>query len=123
MIFSGQLLSRHLAECFVVWACLVAEPAAAQANMSASGRINIEDRGALKAGRTAETGAGEVGQRQETDQVAPNIESMGRINNRIQNRVENRLDSRIDRDRDSTSGTISSFEGASGRGRSRFDPR
>ena len=64
-------------------------------------------------GKTAETGAGEVGQRQTFRDVAAQQNALDRINNRISNRVENRLRNRIDRNYDPTANAKSPFEDAS----------
>lgn len=74
--------------------------------------VQTQAEGLLEVGRTAETGIGEVGQRQKDDQVAPNIEPLGRLNNRIQNRVQNRLRNRIDRNYDSTANAVAPFDRA-----------
>lgn len=56
-----------------------------------------------------ETGTGTVGQRQTRDEVAPNIEPLGRITSRVSNRVQNRLRNRIDRQYDSQANANSPF--------------
>lgn len=63
-------------------------------------------------GRTAQTGEGEVGQRQEPRNMAPNIRPLGRIDNRIENRIQNRLRNRIDRNYDATANATAPFERA-----------
>lgn len=67
----------------------------------------------IQAGRTGETGAGEVGQRQTDQQISPDFEALGRISTRIENRVQNRIRSRIDRDYDPQANALSPFERAS----------
>jgi hypothetical protein len=49
------------------------------------------------AGRTGDSGVGEVGQRQTRERAAPNVPPLARINGRINNRVQNRISNRIDR--------------------------
>lgn len=63
-----------------------------------------------QAGRTAEVGGTEVGQRQTRDQAAPNVEPTRRISNRIQNRVQNRIRNRIDRYYDPQANAASPLE-------------
>lgn len=48
-------------------------------------------------GQTANSSAGQVGQRQARAKTA-NMQTMGRIANRIDNRVDSRLHNRMDRD-------------------------
>lgn len=61
-------------------------------------------------GRTAQSSAGQVGERQTRDTTAQaGIKPMARIENRIQNRVQNRLRSRIDRSYDPKSNTTNPF--------------
>ena len=52
---------------------------------------------AASAGQLANTGQGEVGQRQSRAQAAPNVSPLGRIQTRLQNRVQSRLRNRVDR--------------------------
>ncbi len=66
-------------------------------------------------GRTAQTGVGEVGQRQDVQDAAANIEPLGRVGNRVQNRIENRIRNRIDRTYDPTANATSPFERAEDR--------
>lgn len=63
-------------------------------------------------GRTADTGIGEIGQRQTREEAAPNIEPIGRIDNRVENRVQNRLRNRVDRDYDPAANSAAPFERA-----------
>ena len=53
--------------------------------------ITTQNDGLRETGRTAETGIGEVGQRQSSKDVGAHVEPMGRIDGRVQNRVQNRL--------------------------------
>lgn len=71
-----------------------------------------------EAGHTAETGAGEVGQRQTVgDAAAMGFEPMGRVNSRINNRVESRIRNRIDRNYNPEADATSSIEAAASRSR------
>ena len=60
-------------------------------------------------GNTADTGNGEVGQRQ-TREAAPNVKPLGRIDSRIANRVQSRIRNRIDRTYDPHANATSPFE-------------
>jgi len=60
-------------------------------------------------GNTADTGNGEVGQRQ-TREAAPNVKPLGRIDSRIANRVQSRIRNRIDRTYDPQANATSPFE-------------
>lgn len=50
-----------------------------------------------QSGRTADTGIGEVGERQTKDTSAANIAPMGRVENRLSNRIHGRYNNRLDR--------------------------
>lgn len=76
-----------------------------------------QDEGLLASARTADAGAGEIGQRQERGDAAPNVEPLGRIDNRIENRLRNRLRNRVDRDYDPMANATSPFERADKRAR------
>lgn len=73
-------------------------------------------------GNTADTGSGEVGQRQ-TREAAPNIRPLGRIDNRIDNRVQNRIRNRIDRTYDPQANATSPFEVAGEQAKAAGRPR
>jgi len=60
--------------------------------------------------RTADTGIGEVGQRQTALDSPTMQEPLKRINSRINNRIENRIRNRIDRNYDPTANATSPFE-------------
>ncbi len=60
--------------------------------------------------QTAESSAGQVGQRQTREKVAPNINPAGRTNSRIANRVESRIRNRIDRYYDPQANATSPFK-------------
>lgn len=76
-----------------------------------------QNEGLQRTARTADTGIGEVGQRQ-TAQDGPGVqEPLGRITSRINNRVENRIRNRIDRNYDPTANATSPFEIANRRTR------
>ena len=62
--------------------------------------------------RTADTGAGSIGQRQTRAKPRIPIEPMARINSRIASRVQNRIRNRIDRSYAAQADTTSSFETA-----------
>jgi len=68
-------------------------------------------------GRTAETGAGEVGQRQTVRDLGAIARPVRRVENRIQNRVQSRLRNRIDRYYDPTANAQKPFEVASDQAR------
>lgn len=118
MIFRKPPLIVRLSAVFLSPIFLVASPASAQEFPSASGSDGGSGQGdgGQEMGRTAETGAGEVGQRQ-TVWDAPNVQPMTRINNRVQLRVESRVNSRIDRNHDADMGTTSAFDVANIRAR------
>lgn len=61
-------------------------------------------------GQLAESAAGQLGQRQTTENSQAHIEPLGRLNNRIANRVQNRIRNRIDRYYDPRANTTSPFE-------------
>lgn len=65
-----------------------------------------------KIGRTAETGSGEVGQREEAISRQSIVQTLGRINSRINARIDNRLDMRIDRNYDPSLDVTSSTDTA-----------
>lgn len=71
----------------------------------------------VQAGRTADTGAGQIGQRQTRAQMAPNVKPLGRIQNRVANRVQNRIRNRIDRNYDPQANATSPFRVAGDRAR------
>lgn len=100
---------------------LVISPGLAQAQpsveRSGSAIAVSQDEGLENVGRTAETGAGEVGERQAPREFG----DARRIQNRIQNRVQNRLRTRIDRTYRSGVDTTSSFETAGERYRNATD--
>ena len=87
--------------------------------------VQSQDEGLRDTARTANTGAGEVGQRQTSSEAAPNIEPIARLSNRIENRVENRLRNRIDRNYDATANATSPYKRAesNARDRGRREPR
>ncbi len=69
-----------------------------------------QNEGLQRTARTAETGIGEVGQRQ-TVRDGPAIqEPLGRIDSRINNRIQNRIRNRIDRNYDPTANATSPYE-------------
>lgn len=76
----------------------------------------------LEAGRTAETGAGEVGQRQSARDVSTGIEPTQRVNSRINSRVQSRIRSRIDRNYNPEADATSSIEAAAARTRRAMRP-
>ena len=63
-------------------------------------------------GRTADTGVGDVGQRQIQRGTPEAVSPLGRINNRVENRVQNRIRNRIDRNYDPTANATAPFERA-----------
>src|SRR5690606_13211646 len=88
-----------------------------------SDNITTENDGMRETGRTAETGIGEVGQRQSSKDVGAHVEPMGRIDGRVQNRVQNRLRNRIDRTYNPRANATSPFEVASDQARRTARPR
>lgn len=78
-----------------------------------------QNEGMRDAGRTAQTGIGEVGQRQEPAESAPNLRPLDRLESRVQNRVQNRIRNRIDRNYDPKANATSPFETAEDRARAR----
>ncbi|MFD1789247.1 hypothetical protein ACFSC3_16955 [Sphingomonas floccifaciens] len=76
-------------------------------------------------GRTAQSSAGQVGQRQTRDTAAEqaSIKPMARIASRIQNRVQNRLRTRIDRNYDPQAGATDPFVVAEDQARTTGRPR
>ena len=70
--------------------------------------------GLRETARTADAGAGEIGQRQTREEAAFNVEPLGRIDNRIENRVQNRLRNRVDRNYDPAANATAPFERAEG---------
>lgn len=63
----------------------------------------------LPAGQTAQSSAGQVGQRQRSEEVAPFASPSRRLATRVQNRVQNRVRNRIDRYYDARPDVTSSF--------------
>lgn len=78
-----------------------------------------------QAGRTAQSSAGQVGQRQDRNAAAEQagIKPMARIASRIQNRVQNRLRSRIDRNYNLQANAADSFAIAEDQARTTGRPR
>lgn len=76
----------------------------------------------LEAGRTAETGAGEVGRRQSARDVGTGIEPTQRVNSRINSRVQSRIRSRIDRNYNPEADATSSIEAAAAQTRRAMRP-
>lgn len=76
-------------------------------------------------GRTAQSAAGQVGQRQTRDTTAARtgIEPMARIASRIQNRVQNRIRNRIDRTYDPQGNATDPFKVAEAQTQSGGLPR
>lgn len=126
---------------FGVSAALVAAPVTAQVRSApvASASPDQDDDEALtpqqqqqqtpletnRAGRTARSSVGQVGQRQTRDTAAAQagIKPMARIASRIQNRVQNRVRNRIDRDYDPLAGATDPFAVAEDQARTTGRPR
>lgn len=68
--------------------------------------------GLLEVARTADTGNGSVGKRQDREDGIANVEPLARIDNRIDNRIENRIRNRVGRHFDLTATATSPFERA-----------
>lgn len=73
-------------------------------------QTETQNEGLQRTARTADTGIGEVGQRQKARDGLGVQEPLGRITSRINNRVENRIRNRIDRNYDPTANATSPFE-------------
>lgn len=73
---------------------------------------------AEQAGQTAETGAGEVGVRQNARTNATKIEPQARITNRIENRLDSRINNRLGRGYDRNANATSQFNRADAQSRS-----
>lgn len=124
----GRLQSTFVGFALLAPVSVLGAPASAQdqaSNAQTPDQTIIQPEGLEQLGRTSDTGAGEIGQRQTVEDAPFNTEPLARINNRIQNRVENRLDRRIDRDYDPEDRATSAFEGAGARVRqvTRTGPR
>lgn len=85
----------------IVLALGVLLPAAAQGQVKTTEPQSAQPRQqptqSNRAGRVASSSVGEVGQRQTSEQAAPNAQPMARLDTRINNRVQNRIGNRIDR--------------------------
>ncbi|WP_454598017.1 hypothetical protein [Qipengyuania sp. SM2507] len=75
-------------------------------------QADTQNEGLQRTARTADTGIGEVGQRQTAQDGPAMREPLGRITSRISNRVENRIRNRIDRYYDPTANATSPYEKA-----------
>lgn len=99
-----------------VTACGWAMPLAAQTELiepvSRQAQVRAQAEGMKDIVRTANTGGGEVGQRQTREDVAPSLDPLGRIDNRIENRVRSRIRNRLDRAYDQTASANSSITDA-----------
>ena len=73
-------------------------------------QAETQNEGLQRTARTADTGIGEVGQRQTAQDGAGIHEPLGRLTSRINNRIENRIRNRIDRNYDPTANATSPFE-------------
>jgi hypothetical protein len=104
----------------------LAVPAAAQTfpndpvTRSAEAEVQSQGEGLRNAAHTADTGAGEVGQRQMQDSVR---EPLGRLDSRIQNRIQNRIRNRVDRNYDPTANATSPFKEAEDQARESRRPK
>jgi hypothetical protein len=99
----------------VALSVLAAAPGRAQAQQTNA--PSTEDMQVAQGARTAETGTGDIGQRQTREEVAPYLVQTGRIISRVQNRVQNRIRNRIDRNYDPQANAASPFEAATDRAR------
>jgi hypothetical protein len=81
-------------------------------NGSAEAQIQSQGEGLSNTAHTADTGAGEVGQRLTREDSASIKQPLDRLDNRIQNRVQNRIRNRIDRNYDPTANATSPFKKA-----------
>ncbi|MBU1756417.1 MAG: hypothetical protein KJ703_05445 [Alphaproteobacteria bacterium] len=75
-------------------------------------QAGTQNEGLSETARTADTGIGEVGQRQTTRDGPVMREPLDRIDSRINNRVENRIRNRIDRYYDPTANATSPYANA-----------
>lgn len=82
-----------------------------------------QNEGLRETGRTAETVAGAVGQRQTSRAGTGTLDVLGRLDTRIANRVQNRIRNRIDRNYDPTANATSPFEVANEQTRATARPR
>lgn len=73
-------------------------------------QADTQNEGLRQTARNADTGIGEVGQRQTATDAATLQEPLDRIASRINNRVENRIRNRIDRNYDPTANATSPYE-------------
>ena len=100
MTRSEPQLFLGAALCLAAPLCLLPLPAWAQT----SGEPRID------AGQTAETTAGQVGERQEADESPINVQPAQRIENRIESRVRSRVNKRVDNRPDTEPDAGSSYE-------------
>lgn len=94
----------------VVFCFTYASPAAAQTAKNPVGGV-------------ADTGNGQIGQRQTSAQAGLNIEPLGRISIRLQNRIQNRIHNRIDANYDPQANARSPFEIAGDQLKTTVKPR
>ncbi|OYW44562.1 MAG: hypothetical protein B7Z33_12140 [Sphingomonadales bacterium 12-68-11] len=79
--------------------------------------VTSQNEGIRELGQTAETAAGNVGERQGTRNGTRADDPLGRISNRIQNRIQNRIRNRIDPNYDPNANATAPFETAEQRAR------
>lgn len=106
-----------------IWMISIANAQELPIESWSSDNVTTQNEGLRETGRTAETGAGEVGQRQSSKDMGARVEPMGRVDGRVQNRVQNRLRNRIDRTYSPTANATAPFEVASDRARGTARPR
>ena len=75
--------------------------------------ISSQNDGLREIGRTAETAAGQVGQRQLASDAAFGMAPIDRLDSRIKNRIENRIKGRIDPYYDQKENVTRAYEVAS----------
>jgi hypothetical protein len=77
----------------------------------------------IQSGHAADSTVGRVGQRQNRQEAAPNVQPLARVSGRINNRVQSRIRNRIDRNYNPQANATSPFEVAADRTRTGRSPR
>ncbi|MBB5281792.1 hypothetical protein [Pacificimonas flava] len=88
-----------------------------QRDAESSEKGAVQPNGLEQLGRTSQSVAGELGERQTVANTPANTEPMARINNRISNRIESRIENRIDRTYEEASSATGAFVAAGARTR------
>lgn len=106
----------------LLWFAAPVPVSAQTAATEQDGSASLTDIQQQQGARTAETSAGEIGQRQTRDEVE-GVAPLARISNRIRNRVQLRINNRIDRNYDLPASTSSAFAVAEDQARAAAGPR